>query len=49
MSKHLIKFKPIKTKPKCLFTSDITTNPKDWKNKAYNLYFCQDSLQIYIK
>ncbi|PCI98994.1 MAG: hypothetical protein COB15_04850 [Flavobacteriales bacterium] len=49
ISEKLIKFKPIKTKPKCLFTSDITANPKDWKNKAYNLYFCQDSLKIYIK
>ncbi|MBL4668449.1 MAG: hypothetical protein JKY30_04220, partial [Flavobacteriales bacterium] len=34
---------PLKVYPKCLFVSDITDNPKDWTNQAYNLYFRIDS------
>ena len=34
-----IAFSQIENKPKCLFVSDITNNPDDWKNQAYNLFF----------
>ncbi|MGB0881410.1 MAG: DUF6056 family protein [Vicingaceae bacterium] len=40
--------KPINAKPKCLFTYDITKNPKDWKNQAYNMYFRLDSISVMI-
>ena len=39
---------PIQAKPSCLFTSDITSNPKDWTNNAYNLYFRLDSVEIFL-
>lgn len=41
--------KPIDAKPKCLFTSDITSDPKDWRNQAYNMYFRLDSVKIYLE
>ena len=40
---------PLKVYPKCLFVSDITDNPKDWTNQAYNLYFRIDSTEIVLK
>ena len=42
-------FEPLKAKPHCLFSSDISDSPKDWKNRAYNLYFRTDSTDIYLK
>tara|TARA_B100000809_G_C15137470_1_gene531329 strand:+ start:85 stop:1524 length:1440 start_codon:yes stop_codon:yes gene_type:complete len=39
---------PIKSKPKCLFVSDITNDSKHWINQAYNMYFRVDSLDIYL-
>jgi hypothetical protein len=44
-----IVFIQIKNPPKCLFVSDITTNPNDWTNQAYNLYFRLDSTIIILK
>ncbi|MDG1477285.1 MAG: DUF6056 family protein [Vicingaceae bacterium] len=38
----------ILAKPKCLFTYDIEEEPKDWKNKAYNMYFRLDSVDIFL-
>jgi hypothetical protein len=46
--KQLI-LKPIQSKPLCLFTSDITSDPKDWRNQAYNMYFRLDSVEIFLK
>jgi hypothetical protein len=42
-------FSPIQDPPKCLFVSDITDNPEDWTNHAYNLYFCLDSTKIFLE
>ena len=44
-----LRLKPILAKPKCLFTYDISNDPKDWKNQAYNMYFRLDSLDILLK
>ena len=44
-----IRLEPLMFQPKCLFSSDITDNPKDWTNQAYNLYFRKDSTEIYLK
>jgi Family of unknown function (DUF6056) len=39
----------LSVKPTSIFVSDITDNPNDWKNKAYNLYFRLDSTEVVIK
>ena len=36
-------------RPLCLFVSDVTNNPNDWRSLAYNLYFRNDSVSIYLK
>ena len=41
--------KPLSNQPKCLLEPNLTENPKDWKNQAYNLYFRKDSIKIYIR
>tara|TARA_B100000809_G_scaffold81337_2_gene79645 strand:+ start:1390 stop:1569 length:180 start_codon:yes stop_codon:yes gene_type:complete len=43
-----IKFERV-VQPKCLFVSDISEDPLDWKNQAYNLYFRKDFVKIYKK
>ena len=45
----ILELEPLKAKPHCLFSSDLSDNPKDWKNQAYNLYFRKDSIGIYLK
>ncbi len=44
-----IKLEPLTQKPRCLFVSEISSNPKDWRNEAYNLYFRKDSTEIYLE
>lgn len=39
---------PLLAKPKCLFTYDISSNPKDWKNQAFNMYFGLEGVDIYL-
>jgi uncharacterized membrane protein YkvI len=39
---------PISAKPKSLYTYDVTSDPKDWRNQAYNLYFRLDSMGVYL-
>lgn len=40
---------PITFKPKCLFTYDITNNPRDWKNYGYNLYFKLGDVDVVLE
>ena len=49
ISKKTIIFPIINNPPECLFSSDITNNPKTWTNQAYNLYFRLDSTKIILK
>jgi uncharacterized protein DUF6056 len=46
---EIIVFPIINNPPKSLFTSEITNNPKEWTNQAYNLYFDIDKKNIVLE
>lgn len=47
--KRNVVLSPLTNKPRCLFVSDITSNPKDWVNLAYVQFFKLEEKEILLE